>query len=254
MFAQLPDYDPETDQYNTANRHYTPMGRWLGPDPAGLKAVRLDDPQTWNMYAYARNNPTTLTDPSGLTPPPPESSSSCVTDYGPGPCGQPPTQATQTGANTEAQEQPQASEKPQNQQNTPPPDSRTDIVLFPRELPIAPLKGTYGWFWEMDWEAGTCSAGACRKNQNLTITLQESTNGGPFKLTGDPGKGGEVQDQISPEPKTFNQRWFVSDPGGKPRQVQIVWGKSSQDTLLKTWELHVVIKNFGDRPVYSPVQ
>jgi hypothetical protein len=26
-FAQLPDYDPETDQYNTPNRHYTPMGR-----------------------------------------------------------------------------------------------------------------------------------------------------------------------------------------------------------------------------------
>jgi len=67
-FAQLPDYDPETDQYNTPNRHYTPMGRWLTPDPSGVKAARLDDPQTWNMYAYARNNPTTVTDPSGLAP------------------------------------------------------------------------------------------------------------------------------------------------------------------------------------------
>jgi RHS repeat-associated protein len=70
-FAQLPDYDPETDQYNTANRHYSPSGRWMSPDPGGLKVVRLDDPQTWNMYAYARNNPTTLTDPSGLEPDPP---------------------------------------------------------------------------------------------------------------------------------------------------------------------------------------
>jgi RHS repeat-associated protein len=69
MFAKLPDYDPETDQYNTANRHYTPSGRWLTPDPGGLKVVRLDDPQTWNMYAYARNKPTTVTDPSGLLPP-----------------------------------------------------------------------------------------------------------------------------------------------------------------------------------------
>ena len=65
-FAQLPDYDPETDQYNTANRHYSPSGRWLSPDPGGLKFVHFDDPQTWNMYAYVRNNPMTLTDPSGL--------------------------------------------------------------------------------------------------------------------------------------------------------------------------------------------
>ena len=42
------------------------FGRWLTPDPAGKGAVRLNDPQTWNMYAYVRNNPTTLTDPSGL--------------------------------------------------------------------------------------------------------------------------------------------------------------------------------------------
>ena len=65
-FAQLPDYDAETDQYNTLNRHYTPSGRWMSPDPGGVKVVHLDDPQTWNMYAYVRNNPTTLTDPTGL--------------------------------------------------------------------------------------------------------------------------------------------------------------------------------------------
>jgi RHS repeat-associated protein len=67
-FAQLPDYDNDSnsDLYNTLNRHYTPMGRWLSPDPGGVKVVKLDDPQTWNMYAYVRNNPTTLTDPSGL--------------------------------------------------------------------------------------------------------------------------------------------------------------------------------------------
>jgi RHS repeat-associated protein len=65
-FAQLPDYDSETDQYNTPNRHYNPTGRWLSPDPGGVKVVKLDDPQTWNMYAYVRNNPTTATDPTGL--------------------------------------------------------------------------------------------------------------------------------------------------------------------------------------------
>jgi RHS repeat-associated protein len=65
-FAQLPDYDPETDQYNTANRHYSPSGRWLSPDPKNAGADP-SDPQTWNMYAYAyvRNNPTMLTDSNG---------------------------------------------------------------------------------------------------------------------------------------------------------------------------------------------
>lgn len=108
MFAQLPDYDPETDQYNTDNRHYSPTGRWMSPDPGGVKVVHLDDPQTWNMYAYVRNNPTTLTDPSGLaSPPPSQSPSACVESYGPGPCSQPPEQATQTGANTEDPDQAQ---------------------------------------------------------------------------------------------------------------------------------------------------
>jgi RHS repeat-associated protein len=67
-FAKLPDYDNDanSDLYNTLNRHYTPMGRWLSPDPGGVKVVKLDDPQTWNMYAYVRNNPTTLSDPTGL--------------------------------------------------------------------------------------------------------------------------------------------------------------------------------------------
>jgi len=64
-FAQLPDYDPETDQYNTANRHYSPSGRWLSPDPLYLELHRLSDPQQLNLYSYARNNPLALTDPSG---------------------------------------------------------------------------------------------------------------------------------------------------------------------------------------------
>lgn len=41
-------------------------GRWLSPDPAGLGAVDLTNPQSLNRYAYALNNPTTFTDPLGL--------------------------------------------------------------------------------------------------------------------------------------------------------------------------------------------
>ena len=42
------------------------QGRWLVPDPAGLAAVDITNPQTWNRYAYVGNNPTGAIDPVGL--------------------------------------------------------------------------------------------------------------------------------------------------------------------------------------------
>ena len=39
------------------------LGRFMTPDPMG---GHLEDPQTLNRYAYVRNNPTNLTDPTGL--------------------------------------------------------------------------------------------------------------------------------------------------------------------------------------------
>jgi RHS repeat-associated protein len=42
------------------------QGRWLTPDPAGMGAVNPSNPQTWNRYAYALNNPLSYTDPLGL--------------------------------------------------------------------------------------------------------------------------------------------------------------------------------------------
>ena len=42
------------------------LGRFMTPDPLYIEAHRLADPQRLNLYAYARNNPVTLTDPNGL--------------------------------------------------------------------------------------------------------------------------------------------------------------------------------------------
>lgn len=48
-------------------RRYNPVqGRWISPDPAGMAAVDLTNPQTWNRYSYAANNPLKFTDPLGL--------------------------------------------------------------------------------------------------------------------------------------------------------------------------------------------
>ena len=53
--------------YDTSNRELHPgQGRWLSPDPAGLGAVDPTNPQTWNRYAYALNNPLSNIDPTGL--------------------------------------------------------------------------------------------------------------------------------------------------------------------------------------------
>jgi RHS repeat-associated protein len=48
-------------------RRYSPVeGRWISPDPAGLAAVDITNPQTWNRYAYVANNPLSNVDPLGL--------------------------------------------------------------------------------------------------------------------------------------------------------------------------------------------
>ena len=42
------------------------LARWLSPDPAGLAAVSLTNPQTWNEYSYVLNDPASATDAEGL--------------------------------------------------------------------------------------------------------------------------------------------------------------------------------------------
>jgi RHS repeat-associated protein len=59
--------DGETGLDHTLFRQYSSQyGRWMSPDPAGLGAASLANPQSWNMYSYVTNNPTTFTDPLGL--------------------------------------------------------------------------------------------------------------------------------------------------------------------------------------------
>jgi hypothetical protein len=41
------------------------MGRWLSPDPKIMSKQRMFDPQQWNMYGYAKNNPLIAIDPDG---------------------------------------------------------------------------------------------------------------------------------------------------------------------------------------------
>ena len=42
------------------------QGRWIVPDPAGIAAANVGNPQSLNQYAYVMGNPVTFTDPLGL--------------------------------------------------------------------------------------------------------------------------------------------------------------------------------------------
>src|SRR5207247_1744855 len=42
------------------------MGRFTRPDPIMFSKQKVVDPQQWNMYAYARNNPLRFLDPTGM--------------------------------------------------------------------------------------------------------------------------------------------------------------------------------------------
>ena len=54
------------NDYFGARYYSSSMGRMMSPDPAGVRAVKLANPQTWNWYAYVQNNPLRFTDPTGM--------------------------------------------------------------------------------------------------------------------------------------------------------------------------------------------
>lgn len=61
------DEDTTTGIYDAWFRRYSPVqSRWLSPDPAGLAAVNLGNPQSWNRYAYTLGKPLSLIDPLGM--------------------------------------------------------------------------------------------------------------------------------------------------------------------------------------------
>ena len=59
--------DTVTGLHDFMFREYHPAsGRWISPDPAGLAAAEMTNPQSWNRYAYVGNNPLASVDPLGL--------------------------------------------------------------------------------------------------------------------------------------------------------------------------------------------
>jgi RHS repeat-associated protein len=53
--------------YFGARYYASSMGRFMSPDPSGLYYADQTNPQSFNLYAYALNNPLKFIDPTGLT-------------------------------------------------------------------------------------------------------------------------------------------------------------------------------------------
>ena len=66
-FAML-DHDTETlTEHATFRQYSSTQGRWFSPDPYSGSYHR-NNPQSFNRYVYARNNPLSFVDPMGLDP------------------------------------------------------------------------------------------------------------------------------------------------------------------------------------------
>jgi RHS repeat-associated protein len=162
--------DWETQMSHALNREY-PMkiGRWLTADPAGKGAANLEDPQTWNLYAYVRNNPMSLTDPTGLAPLTPDPASSACPPHAAG-CGGGPPGAAEDQAEIDAQHQAEAEaigEQRLDQQQT----AQSQAAQVPGAVKAAIMNSvsasnapsgadTTGGFHEESGVAGTTTAGA----------------------------------------------------------------------------------------------
>ena len=60
-------WDSENNGEQFGAREYeNTHGSWLSPDPAGMAAVDISNPQSWNRYAYVLDNPVSFIDPTGL--------------------------------------------------------------------------------------------------------------------------------------------------------------------------------------------
>jgi RHS repeat-associated protein len=65
VFAGL-DWQVNDPLIPSATREYSNnVNRWNTPDPGGMLAADPARPQSWNMYSYVGDNPTSRNDPSG---------------------------------------------------------------------------------------------------------------------------------------------------------------------------------------------
>jgi RHS repeat-associated protein len=70
--------DTVPNLYDFPQREYGVQGRWPSPDPSGISSARVSDPQSWDRYAYARNDPVRFVDQDGTCTAPVGGNGVCI--------------------------------------------------------------------------------------------------------------------------------------------------------------------------------
>ena len=70
--------DTVPNLYDFPEREYGVQGRWPSPDPSGIASARASDPQTWDRYTYARNDPLRFVDRDGTCTAPAGGNGVCI--------------------------------------------------------------------------------------------------------------------------------------------------------------------------------
>ena len=220
------------NDYFGARYYASSMGRFLSPDwsakVAPVPYATLDNPHTFNLYAYMRNNPLDGVDPDGHC-------DWCqkVMNKLSGKGFKTDEQVAQKGVNNDIVLV-QTSSIP-GDMDTKEPDN-ADV----RHLTYTPTKIENGVL------KGPVSTDP--NDPNVKMTLWESNNGGSYEPQ--PAQNGNGKDHIlsgagglSPP---VDQHWSVNG-----ERVKIVVGKNSDGTVQTTWQLHV--DRSGAVPMFTPV-
>jgi RHS repeat-associated protein len=86
VISLVPDRgaDPANARSYFGARYYrADLARFTTVDPVYTWQENLADPQRWNRYAYARNNPLRWVDPTGKTTEDPDDQMTCLAIFGP---------------------------------------------------------------------------------------------------------------------------------------------------------------------------
>jgi RHS repeat-associated protein len=249
--------------YFGARYYASGLGRFMSADWSAqaepVPYAKLDDPQTLNLYAYARNNPISLVDPDGHN----------VIEYNNYFFPLFPNcelhRQIETAKKTKEGEAYQAQGDAFNaaQQQS---DKNTDVMLMSNHANPQYSQSNNAGQVEVEWhivpQANNISApqlqkqstdATAEKYSGASVLLDESRRTAP-QWHWEGSHTGSGLDHFDQSALPANQKWYINTGGGNNssnQRIQVVVGMKPDGTLVKAWTVHVEWGRNG--PVYSKI-